>query len=384
MIAAGIRVCSRPGCRVGAAAVASGALTPVQEVIVMSFAHRFACRTSATLVAGLLSLAFAAAASAQAPTRLFKAGSGPDELWDVTMKMEMPGMPMAMPAQTQQVCLKKNRKAEDAIPANDECRLVDSKTVGNKTTFTMDCAGKDPMTVRGEITSTPTAYDGTMRMKGKRKGEDMEITQVFSGRKVGACTDQSEQVVAKVKADSDAALAKSCSEGLDKLYAPMFFGNGAACAGQQKQFCEKVRGLSSGMREPAGHRAAVGKSNAATVREAFVACGQDFDAATRSACGKAVSTRDWSFVGSGTCDADVRSVGDAQCKGRSYYTMDRSLAPVCNRYAALTRGGAGAASMSGAPSAAAEPVANAPQAPAEQKADPVRQGMDALRKVLPF
>ena len=64
--------------------------------------------------------------------------------------------------------------------------------------------------------------------------------------------------------------------------------------------------------------------------------------------------------------------------------MDRSLAPVCNRYAALTRGGAGAASMSGAPSAAAEPVANAPQAPAEQKADPVRQGMDALRKVLPF
>ncbi|MBK7334102.1 MAG: hypothetical protein IPI87_18010 [Betaproteobacteria bacterium] len=33
------------------------------------------------------------------------------------MKMEMPGMPMAMPAQTSQVCLKKNRKTEDTIPS---------------------------------------------------------------------------------------------------------------------------------------------------------------------------------------------------------------------------------------------------------------------------
>ena len=42
----------------------------------------------------------------KAAQKMFKAGSGPDELWDVTFKMEMPGMPMAMPAQTQQVCLK--------------------------------------------------------------------------------------------------------------------------------------------------------------------------------------------------------------------------------------------------------------------------------------
>ena len=95
-----------------------------------------------------------------------------------------------MPAQTQQVCLKKNRKAEDAIPTQEDCRVVDSKTVGNKVTFTMDCAGKEPMIVKGEITSTPTSYDGVMHMKSKRKGEDMEMTQTFSGRRAGACTDQ--------------------------------------------------------------------------------------------------------------------------------------------------------------------------------------------------
>lgn len=364
--------------------VQTWAPTPVQKVIDMPFPRTTVRRLSTVLTTGTLSLVFAATAWAQMPTRTFKAGSGPDELWDTTMKMEMPGMPMAMPAQTSQICLKKDRKAEDAIPANDECRLVDSKTVGNKTTFTMDCAGKEPMTIRGEITSRPGAYDGTMHMKGKRKGDDMEMTQVFSGRKVGACTDQSQQVMADVKAKSDAQIAKVCSEGLDRLVTAYFFGKGAVCESQQKQFCDRVRSIAPGMREPAGYRAAVAKSQGASFKDAFAACGQDFDATTRSACGKAVSTRDWSFVGGGACDGEVRSVGDTQCKGRSYYTMDRSLAPVCNRYAALTRGGAGAASAQGVPSRGTEPSADAQQPPPEQKPDAVKQGMDALRKVLPF
>ncbi len=195
-------------------------------------------------VVSTLLFALAAVAPAQAQQRTFKIG-GPDELWDTTMKMEMPGMPMAMPAQTSQVCLKKDRKAEDTIPKQDDCRVTDMKTVGNKVIYTMDCAGKDPMIIHGEITSTPTSYDGKMRMKGKRKGEDMEMTQTFSGRKVGACTDQTEQVVAKAKSDSDAAVAKSCADGLDKLYAPMFFGKDAYCGGQQKQFRDKVQQLST-------------------------------------------------------------------------------------------------------------------------------------------
>ncbi|MBK7334057.1 MAG: DUF3617 family protein [Betaproteobacteria bacterium] len=252
----------------------------------------------AVAVVSALLFALAAVAQAQAQQRTFKIG-GPDELWDTTMKMEMPGMPMAMPAQTSQVCLKKDRKAEDTIPKQDDCRVTDMKTVGNKVIYTMDCAGKDPMIIHGEITSTPTSYDGKMRMKGKRKGEDMEMTQTFSGRKVGACTDQTEQVVAKAKSDSDAAVAKSCADGLDKLYAPMFFGQDAMCAGQQKPFCDKVGSIARDLRDPAGAPRRHQEVEQENVQQAMQAASRTTAAATKVACDKAAQTKDYAFLGTG-------------------------------------------------------------------------------------
>ena len=335
-------------------------------------------------IASALVFALAAVAQAQAQQRTFKIG-GPDELWDTTMKMEMPGMPMAMPAQTSQICLKKDRKAEDAIPRQDDCRLVDSKTVGNKVTFTMDCAGKDPMIIRGEITSTPTSYDGTMRMKGKRKGEDMEMTQTFSGRKVGACTDQTEQIVAKAKSDMDTQVAKTCAEGLDKLYAEMFFGQGAMCGGQQKQFRDKVQQLSTAMREPAGFREAQKKYGTQVLQDAFQASNVNYQLTAQTACDKAVGSKDYAFLGSGNCDENVKRLGPVHCQGRDYYLVDRSLIPLCNRYSYLIKGSVPAGGMpAGAKGAAQQQAAQQQAAPEPPKPDPMKQGVDAVRKLLPF
>ena len=330
-------------------------------------------------VVSTLLFALAAVAPAQAQQRTFKIG-GPDELWDTTMKMEMPGMPMAMPAQTSQVCLKKDRKAEDTIPKQDDCRVTDMKTVGNKVIYTMDCAGKDPMIIHGEITSTPTSYDGKMRMKGKRKGEDMEMTQTFSGRKVGACTDQTEQVVAKAKSDSDAAVAKSCADGLDKLYAPMFFGKDAYCGGQQKQFRDKVQQLSTTMREPAGFREAQKKYGTQMLQDAFKASNVNYQLTAQTACDKAVGSKDYAFLGSGNCDENVKRLGPVHCQGRDYYLVDRSLIPLCNRYSYLIKGSVPAGGMpTGAKGSAQQQTAPEPAKP-----DPMKQGVDAVRKLLPF
>ncbi|MET0918718.1 MAG: hypothetical protein ABWY07_09905, partial [Burkholderiales bacterium] len=60
------------------------------------------------------------------------AAQGKDDLWEVSSKMEMPGMPMTMPAQVNRVCVSKNRKDEDLIPRQENCRVVDSKRVGNR------------------------------------------------------------------------------------------------------------------------------------------------------------------------------------------------------------------------------------------------------------
>jgi hypothetical protein len=111
---------------------------------------------------------------------------GKDELWEVTSTMEMPGMPMAMPGQTNRVCVGKNRRDDELIPRQGDCRMVDGKRVGDKFTYTMDCAGNNPSTVSGEVRFGGNAYDGKMRMTMKQTNDTMEMK--FSGKRVGDCT----------------------------------------------------------------------------------------------------------------------------------------------------------------------------------------------------
>ncbi len=325
-------------------------------------------------------LAFCTLATAQPQSRkMFIAGSGPDELWEVTTRAEMAGMPMQMPAQTSQVCLRKDRsqKPESHIPNDEKCKTTNFQVAGNRVTFTVECTGDEPMTGRGDITSTPTSYEGKMEMKTTRRGQSMEMKQAFSGRKVGACTDQSEKVVAGAMAEGQAAQAKACADGLEGLYAPMFYGQGAMCTAQQKQFSDRVAAIG---RDGAVYRATYRKVGTQVLGDAFTATRQDRAPARKLACASGVSSADWSFVGSGECDDDVRQYGPRHCGDRS-----RSPEPVyfglCSRYVALTRGKPDDA----AAAAAAAAQSRAPAPPAQPTTeDAVKQGLDAVRKLLPF
>jgi len=126
-----------------------------------------------------------AAAIALSPNAL---AQGTDDLWEVTMKMEMPGMPMAMPAQVNRVCISKTRKDEDLIPRRENCRLLESSRSGNKLTYKMACTGQEPMTVSGEMTYAATSYEGRMKMVTQSGGQSMEMGQTFAGKRVGDCT----------------------------------------------------------------------------------------------------------------------------------------------------------------------------------------------------
>ena len=126
-----------------------------------------------------IGLAFALVASSLASAQ------GKDDLWEVSTKMEMPGMPMAMPAQTNRVCLGKNRKDEEFVPKHGDCRMVDSKRVGNKFTYKMECVGNDPTTIDGAITFGNNVYDGQMRMTMKKTRDTMDLT--LTGKRVGDC-----------------------------------------------------------------------------------------------------------------------------------------------------------------------------------------------------
>ena len=126
----------------------------------------------------LVALAWAQAVHAQA------AG----DLYEVTVRMEMAGMPTQMPAITHRNCLKKGGSDADLLPHQDNCTVTDVKRTGNRLTFAIACTGRDAMKGTGDFTFAGDGYSGQIRLAGKMENEDVQVTQAIAGRRVGACT----------------------------------------------------------------------------------------------------------------------------------------------------------------------------------------------------
>lgn len=134
------------------------------------------CRRGLFSVAAVCTFAVAQVASAQ----------GSDDQYDITVKMEMPGM--AMPPMSQRMCVKKGASDQDLIPRQDNCRVSDTTRTGSRLTFKMTCTGNNPMTGTGDFAFVANGYNGQIRMKGKMEGQDVAMTQTIDARRVGGCT----------------------------------------------------------------------------------------------------------------------------------------------------------------------------------------------------
>ena len=111
---------------------------------------------------------------------------GSDDQYDITVKMEMPGM--AMPPMSQRMCVKKGASDQDFIPRQDNCRVSDTTRSGSRVTFKMTCTGNNPMTGTGDFTFVANGYNGQIRLKGKMEGQEISMTQTIDARRVGGCT----------------------------------------------------------------------------------------------------------------------------------------------------------------------------------------------------
>ena len=141
--------------------------------------------SGARFAGAFAALAFSALAAAQVGYRVDPQGK--DELWDVTSKMEIPGMPIAMPAQTHRICVAKGDAA--MVPTREGCAVADVKRAGGTVTYRMTCKdGRNDYTASGESTAAASGYQGKMRMAGKVEGEQMEMAMAYSGARAGNCT----------------------------------------------------------------------------------------------------------------------------------------------------------------------------------------------------
>jgi hypothetical protein len=111
--------------------------------------------------------------------------------WEIKVEMQMPGMPMNMPAQTMRQCITPQDAADPqkSIPpagrgrGQNDCKVSDFKTEGNKTTWSVACPSEG-MTGTGEFTYAENSYTGTMKMTAG--GRDM--TMKYTGKRLGDCT----------------------------------------------------------------------------------------------------------------------------------------------------------------------------------------------------
>ena len=128
--------------------------------------------------------ALAIAAFAQGPRR--------DGKWEVTMQMEMAGMPAGMPPFTSTQCItpEEAKDPDKTLPqmgrgrrGNQNCKTTDQKIEGNKVTATIKCEGEPAMSGTSEFVYEADGYTGMVKMETGRG----TVTQKITAKRVGDC-----------------------------------------------------------------------------------------------------------------------------------------------------------------------------------------------------
>lgn len=293
------------------------------------------------------------------PGALAQQGSGVK--YRVSSKMEMVGMPFAMPAQTTEVCGPKNAPAESLVPRQDNCRVLDYRVTGNKSSFRMVCTGKDAMTGTGEFEMLgANGYRGKMTMT--TDGEQMIMN--FDGKRLGDCDYAKEGPQAKV----NEMLAKSCGEMLKESGATLitvgtqFTASGGVCLPQKSAYCRKLTPLAGDLkllREMEANQVAVRQQGGVMPGQwdSFQGCGMSRTSILAKNCAKADSIGDYDFIsalcperlaaactradpGKGArflvnhCPARAEQLAAEHCAGRGYTALSSSpYRDFCNAYA---------------------------------------------------
>lgn len=139
----------------------------------------------AMLFAGALTMALPlAGVAADSPQKPGK--------WQITMEMEMTGMPMKMPPQVITKCVTAQdvKDPDKAVPKSQKgtCKVSDYKVEGNKVSWSVKCEGDNPSTGKGEITYAADSYEGWMKISVMGpNNEKQDMTMKYHGKRLGDC-----------------------------------------------------------------------------------------------------------------------------------------------------------------------------------------------------
>jgi len=140
-------------------------------------ASRCSCRLAAATLLVLGSMPVVAADPPAAAT---------GDLWEITSKMSMEGMPMEMPASKSKVCAPKEwTEPPGGADERRKCTNSDFEMEGEKATWKVSCEGPPAMTGEGEIIrNSAEAWIGAIQFTS----EEGTMTIKLSGTRLEDCT----------------------------------------------------------------------------------------------------------------------------------------------------------------------------------------------------
>lgn len=108
--------------------------------------------------------------------------------YEITAKVEMPGMPGGMPAQTTIQCITSQDPVPNSSADAQGCKISDMKTEGNTVKYTLVCDQEGVKTEsRGEMTYKGETFEGTTQTSMGPSAGGMTITTKINGKRIGKC-----------------------------------------------------------------------------------------------------------------------------------------------------------------------------------------------------
>ena len=278
------------------------------------------------------------------------AQAAPGEYWEITTKMEMAGMPMQMPTMTLKVCVPAgSEKNPQYMQKNDgKCQLSDVRTSGNKVSWKTTCVEHgETMTGTGESIHEGNSYRGKMHLSGKTQGQAIDMTQTYSGKKIGGACDSEDQVRA-IQKKVDAAMGATC-DTTNWISRSSLYLKGSTCPGKKEPLCAAVRRDAARNAQAYQTLIETEKHNNALITSS---CGLDLESLRASVC-KASKGGNYNFL-KANCPAEAKAyleLSRKNCAGRSYTSR-----------AAAGCAGDGGDDMNDAPAAASSAPSSRPSA----------------------
>ncbi|MFA5515584.1 MAG: DUF3617 family protein [Desulfuromonadales bacterium] len=108
--------------------------------------------------------------------------------WEISVKMEMPGMPFALPPIKHRTCITKENLVPQPVEKNQECTMTEMTSKGNVVAWVMDCKTEEgTMHSEGKITYQGDSFAGAIASTMRSADGEAPMNQQISGRRLGPC-----------------------------------------------------------------------------------------------------------------------------------------------------------------------------------------------------